>query len=170
MVATQPVCSAFEVYLFTVEGVGSCGQGGKEWEGHGCSCLAGVGGAGGWPAASWSAECVWGRLSYARNQPCGFDHRAWGGTLSFILATESRASRDKGNYTGPHRAQERTWSLWKKVPWGVTESPRCLILESVLPGLGIVRHVSPAHSDVPSKTGLSDKTNGEYMAVLTSKL
>lgn len=27
------------------------------------------GGAGGWPAASWSAECVWGRLGYARNQP-----------------------------------------------------------------------------------------------------
>lgn len=63
-------------------------------------------GASGWPAASWSAECVWGGcLSYARNQLCGFDHRAWGGTLSFILVSESRASQDKGNCTWPHRAQ-----------------------------------------------------------------
>lgn len=31
--------------------------------------------------------------------PVVFDHRAWGGTLSFILASESRASWDKGNFT-----------------------------------------------------------------------
>lgn len=100
--------------------------------------------------------------------PVVFDHRAWGGTLSFILASESRASWDKGNCTGPHRALDEDDPYGESIP-GASERPRRLITRILLLGLGIVKPVLPAHSQVSIKTSLTEETSGEYMVILGSK-
>lgn len=53
---------------------------------------------------------------------------------------------------------------------GATERPCQLITRTLLLGLGSVKPVPPAHSQVTNKTSLTEETNGEYLAVLGSKL
>lgn len=104
----------------------------------------GWGGAGGWPAASWSAECVWGRLSYARNQPCGFlttEPGAVPGPSSWPLSPGPAGT--KGTALGHTELRDEEDPYGQRIP-GATERPCQLLTRTLLLGLGIVKPVPPA--------------------------